>query len=290
MKNKLSKLKSSNNLLTEENTRRNFHFPIINSKNNNQLINYNLNKQNLENIKSSNILKTQIFENEKSPQIKIFHKKDFLRNYYEEINRNSSEHKTGTKKKIAIDSKNQLSNLLNKLINIKHKIRKINFRNTSKLNFTSSNNNNIPNFNNINQITERANTKPNLNSFYNSPIHLKKERIKSHKNLLDNKSKEKIIKKRKINVKLNSKKNILNYNYKYIFEENKKFQGSLKSNKLNNFLIKYKKAIDRNREEEIFHYKNMVLPETTIEKLIHLKNSLTLQKFKNEYYETIIKP
>lgn len=289
MKTKLEKLKSTNNLYTEENLRKNFHFPIINPQNSTKYVNLDFKKKNLKYANENNILKTQIFDFEKSPRIKNFHNNNFTENNYEETHKNFSTNKTILKRKIPNNSKVKLGNLLNNLIDIKHKIRKINFRNTTKINFNSNINNNADS-NNINHVTERTNSKLNLNTFYNSPIHIKKKCLESNKNIFNNKNKAKSVKKQKINVKLNSKKNVLNNNYISIFEEHKKFQRNLKNFKMINFLMKYKKTIQRNREEEILHYKKSVLPEKTIEKLIELRNNLTLQKFKNEYYEKIINP
>ena len=290
MNNKLGKPKSSYNLYTEENTQKNLYFPIINSQNNKKFINHDLKKKNFKNLKGSNILKTQIFEIEETPKINVFYSNDFSEKNIEEAHKNFPTNKVNMKKKIIPNPKVELNNLLDKLINIRHKIRKFNQMNTSKLNFTSNNNNNTTNINKLKSITERTNSKLNLNTFYNNPVQKKKEHIESFKSLFNNKNKLKMLKNKKIKIKLNSKKNIVNNNSNNMFEEHKKFQGNLKSYKISNFLMKYKKEIDKNREEEMLHYKNRVLPDKTIEKLVKLRNSLTMQKFKIEYYEKIINP
>ena len=49
----------------------------------------------------------------------------------------------------------------------------------------------------------------------------------------------------------------------------------------------YKKALKENEKEKKFHYQHMVFPKEMIEKIIQIKDDLTNNKFRNEYFKRL---
>ena len=49
----------------------------------------------------------------------------------------------------------------------------------------------------------------------------------------------------------------------------------------------YKKALEENEKEKNYHYQHMVFPKEMIEKIIQIKDDLTNNKFRNEYFKRL---
>lgn len=111
------------------------------------------------------------------------------------------------------------------------------------------------------------------------------KRIKT-KNILENISSNRLLKDKDLEKKKTlyfseKNKNILNNNK--IMNNHIKYIEKIRDNELMDLINRYKKSLNKNKVEEILHYKSRVFPSKIINYLIQMKNELTIDKFRNEY-------
>ena len=66
-----------------------------------------------------------------------------------------------------------------------------------------------------------------------------------------------------------------------------KYIARIRQNEMVALANQYKKALKENEKEKNYHYKNMVFPEKMIERLVQIKEELTINKFRNEYFKRL---
>ena len=62
-----------------------------------------------------------------------------------------------------------------------------------------------------------------------------------------------------------------------------KYIEKIKDNELLDLINRYKKSLNKNKKEEIFHFRSLVFPTPLINYLIQMKRELTIDKYRNEY-------
>jgi hypothetical protein len=66
-----------------------------------------------------------------------------------------------------------------------------------------------------------------------------------------------------------------------------KYIARIRQNEMVALANQYKKALKENEKEKNYHYKNMVFPKEMIERLVQIKEELTINKFRNEYFKRL---
>ena len=66
-----------------------------------------------------------------------------------------------------------------------------------------------------------------------------------------------------------------------------KYIARIRQNEMIALANQYKKALEDNEKEKNYHYKNMVFPKEMIERLVQIKEELTINKFRNEYFKRL---
>ena len=66
-----------------------------------------------------------------------------------------------------------------------------------------------------------------------------------------------------------------------------KYIARIRQNEMVALAHQYKKALKENEKEKNYHYKNMVFPKEMIERLVQIKEELTVNKFRNEYFKRL---
>ena len=62
-----------------------------------------------------------------------------------------------------------------------------------------------------------------------------------------------------------------------------KYIEKIKDSELMDLMKRYKKSINKNKAEEISHYRSLVFPTPLINHLIKMKTELIIDKYRNEY-------
>ena len=204
-----------------------------------------------------------------------------------------------------------LNVVFNKLLDIKHKIREIKAKKEKvkrKLLYDSNspNNNHSNSINKkspisflrkinykhgnvdtdinkkyINSYTKRNNISPyNIKTFlFNSRIFTPKHTNKvSYRNFQLSENKTENLRQDEIYRKKNSLKRI-NDHIKYI--------KHIRNIAISSLARQYKKALEENEKEKNYHYQHMIFPKEMIEKIIKIKDDLTNNKFRNEYFKRL---
>jgi len=204
-----------------------------------------------------------------------------------------------------------LHDVFNKLLDIKHKIREIKVKKEKakkKLLYDS----NSPNYNYNSSISKKSplsfsrkiynkidnpgsdnkkkciysyNQRNNISpyniksSIFNSNIFTPKNTNKaSFRNFQLNHNKTENFRQNEIYRKTNSLKRI-NDHIKYI--------EHIRDIAMLSLAQQYKKALEENEKEKNYHYQHMVFPKEMIEKIIQIKDDLTNNKFRNEYFKRL---
>jgi hypothetical protein len=66
-----------------------------------------------------------------------------------------------------------------------------------------------------------------------------------------------------------------------------KYIARIRQNEMMALANQYKKALEDNEKEKNYHYKNMVFPREMIERLVQIREELTVNKFRNEYFKRL---
>ena len=66
-----------------------------------------------------------------------------------------------------------------------------------------------------------------------------------------------------------------------------KYIARIRQNEMVALAHQFKKALKENEKEKNYHYKNMVFPNEMIERLVQIKEELTVNKFRNEYFKRL---
>ena len=99
-------------------------------------------------------------------------------------------------------------------------------------------------------------------------------------NKLYNFSKDKNFDKRSFYLNERNKEKIKNNNE---IHNHLKYIEKIKDNELMDLMKRYKKSINKNKAEEISHYRSLVFPTPLINHLIKMKKELIIDKYRNEY-------
>ena len=196
-------------------------------------------------------------------------------------------------KKRKINDSETLNDVFKQLLDIKHKIREVKdkkrnkifqfnttlsySKNSSsspkKINFKLSRN--IQNRNKNNTINYNNNKSYNFNTTFFNPTSKtpKNSRVLRRANTL------------KPNINIINFRNSANL-YKR-FNEHIKYILHIRENEMNSLASQFQKALDENEKEKDFHYKNRVFPLDIINKIIQIKDDLTLNKYRNEYFKRL---
>ena len=209
------------------------------------------------------------------------------------------------------NSEASLNEVFNKLLDIKHKIKEIKAKKEKvkkKLLYDS----NSPNYNYNNSIGKKSplsfskkinyklgnactdNKKKFIDSYsrrnnispynikssiFNSNIFTPKQTNKaSFRNFRLSENKTENFRQNEIYRKTNSLKRI-NDHIKYI--------EHIRNISMLSLAQQYKKALEENEKEKNYHYQHMVFPKEMIEKIIQIKDDLTNNKFRNEYFKRL---
>jgi len=237
------------------------------------------------------------FENHNSNNNNLINiKKDIHSNtiYSHRINSNFSKSMHACKnKKRKIKDSETLNDVFKKLLDIKRKIREVKNKKRNKIfqfNTTLSNSKNSSsspkkiNFNlkrncqnkNIyNSLNYHNNKSYNFNTTIFNPTTktIKKPRVLKRANTL------------KPNINIINFRNSANL-YKR-FNEHIKYILHIRESEMNFLASQFQKALDENEKEKDFHYKNRVFPLDIINKIIQIKEDLTLNKYRNEYFKRL---
>ena len=85
---------------------------------------------------------------------------------------------------------------------------------------------------------------------------------------------------------LRPKLDLNNNSFKRI-NDHMKYIARIRQNEMVALAHQYKKALEDNEKEKNYHYKNMVFPREMIERLVQIKEELTVNKFRNEYFKRL---
>ena len=85
---------------------------------------------------------------------------------------------------------------------------------------------------------------------------------------------------------LRPKLDLNNNSFKRI-NDHMKYIARIRQNEMVALAHQYKKALEENEKEKNYHYKNMVFPREMIERLVQIKEELTVNKFRNEYFKRL---
>jgi hypothetical protein len=77
-----------------------------------------------------------------------------------------------------------------------------------------------------------------------------------------------------------------NNSFKRIYDH-MKYIARIRQNEMVALAHQYKKALEDNEKEKNYHYKNMVFPREMIERIVQIKEELTVNKFRNEYFKRL---
>ena len=66
-----------------------------------------------------------------------------------------------------------------------------------------------------------------------------------------------------------------------------KYIARIRQNEMMALANQYKKALEDKKKEKNYHYKNMVFPREMIERLVQIREELTVNKFRNEYFKRL---
>ena len=123
-----------------------------------------------------------------------------------------------------------------------------------------------------------------LNLFKNNNIINDKKKLKPNFFSLDNIS---FISNNKTIEKKYYSENKNNLNSNKIIQNHMKYIEKIKDNELMDLIKRYKKSLNKNKIEELFHYRSLVFPAPLINYLIKLKKELIIDKYRNEYIKKI---
>ena len=211
------------------------------------------------------------------------------------------------------NNKNEMKDLLIKLMKLKHKINEINSMKKPKFNNKNTNKKNhdfcksngkLNDINNIKKINYRNNKK---NSIENNKFNNELNSYKTDMNFNSSNKNNDSYKRRKITLKLPLDNILHGQNYKKIKKENsnailnkKKYNtynniiiehanyiDKIRDNEFLNIFNKFKKSMKKNKKEEIYHKKSLVFPSNFVNYLIKRKNELIIDKYRNEYLNKI---
>ena len=211
------------------------------------------------------------------------------------------------------NNKNEMKDLLIKLMKLKHKINEINSMKKPKFNNKNTNKKShdfckssgkLNDINNIKKINYRNNKK---NSIENNKCNNEFNSYKTDMNFNSYNKNNDSYKRRKITLKLPLDNILHGQNYKKIKKENsnailnkKKYNtynniviehanyiDKIRDNEFLNILNKFKKSMKKNKKEEIYHKKSLVFPSNFVNYLIKRKNELIIDKYRNEYLNKI---
>ena len=202
-----------------------------------------------------------------------------------------------------------LNEVFNKLLDIKHKIREIKAKKEKvkkKLLYDS----NSPNYNHNNSIKSPLSFSRKINyKLDNVGTDIKKKDINSYtqkNNISPYNIKSSIFNSTIFTPKLGNKASFrnfhLNENKTENFRQNVIYRKTNSFKRINDHIKyiehirniamislarQYKKALEENEKEKNFHYQHMVFPKEMIEKIIQIKDDLTNNKFRNEYFKRL---
>ena len=219
---------------------------------------------------------------------------------------------------------NAMNDLLNKLIKVKKKINEIIVKKKDKVNQIKLNkhkNNNSNSNINLNDFAQQL-ISDNKNNISNDNEKEKTEE-KTNKKEISSKTRDKnnFNKKNKLELKLsfdenisnnsnnnkikafsvrkksntNSKSNLDKYDrYKFynnysqnIVTEHIKYIDKIRDTEFINLFQRFQKSLLKNKIEEINHMRSLVFPKKLVDKIIKMKNELTIDKYRNEYLNKI---
>ena len=218
---------------------------------------------------------------------------------------------------------NAMNDLLNKLIKIKKKICEISVKKKEKVNkiklFKHKENNSNSN-KNMNAFIPKLISDNKNNNSINKKEKSKDKSNKKEKSLKTN-DKNKFNKKKQLELKLSFDENINNNsknnkikafsvrkqsnsnsksisdkydkikfynNYSQnIVKEHIKYIDKIRDSEFINLFQRFQKSLLKNKIEEINHLRSLVFPKKLVDKIIKMKNELTIDKYRNEYLNKI---
>ena len=218
---------------------------------------------------------------------------------------------------------NAMNDLLNKLIKMKKKICEISVKKKEKVNkiklFKHKENNSNSN-KNLNVFIPKLIVDNKNNNSINKKEKSKDKSNKKEKSLKTN-DKNKFNKKKQLELKLSFDENINNNsknnkikafsvrkqsnsnsksisdkydklkfynNYSQnIVKEHIKYIDKIRDSEFINLFQRFQKSLLKNKIEEINHLRSLVFPKKLVDKIIKMKNELTIDKYRNEYLNKI---
>lgn len=194
---------------------------------------------------------------------------------------NKSMYACKTRKKNNNDSKS-LNDVFKELLNIKHKIKDVKKQKRNK----------VFQFKTI--LKESKNSKTNKDKSddlkrdnRNNNSTRNKHNISNNIHFLTFNNNSKIItpKSTKPNINIvNFKKSASSYRR---FNDHIKYILHIRESEMSSLANQFQKALDENEKEKDFHYKNRIFPLEIIERLNKIKDDLTLNKYRNEYFKRL---
>ena len=197
-----------------------------------------------------------------------------------------------------------LKEVFNKLLNVKHKIKELkDKRNKKRLRLLTEINHPLyKNKKNLSYSQRKINTKLNNqnknnltnyvnNTTSNNILNLKSSLIHQKKTTSKNFTKVNFQSNNKQTKTLKPNINLINFRrsasiYKK-FNEHIKYIEHIRQSEIVSLAKQYKRALYQNEKEKDFHYKNCVFPLDIIERIIKIKEHLTLNKYRNEYLKRL---
>ena len=186
------------------------------------------------------------------------------------------------KKRIKNDSES-LNDVFKELMDIKHKIKNIKTIKKNKIYQFNSNLSNIykSNINNNYNPNDFHYFRNSNKTYYNSQFHTFNLKLKNPK------------KRNERNIKINLKTNINLVKFKKSenlfkrFNEHINYILHIRESEMNALFNQYQRALEENEKEKDLHFKNRIFPLEMIRKLIKIKDDLTINKYRNEYFKRI---
>ena len=202
----------------------------------------------------------------------------------------TSKNKINKRKNENNESEN-LNDVFKQLLNIKHKIRDINVQKKNKIyQFNTNLSNTLNSANKYNFKLNNQKYNHTISNYYthnhnNISYNKNYSTLALNSKTLKNKRGTKRIQSLKPNINIvNFKKSSNSYRR---FNEHIKYILHIRENEMNALANQFQKALEENEKEKDFHYKNRIFPLEIIEKLIKIKDDLTLSKYRNEYFKRV---
>lgn len=183
-----------------------------------------------------------------------------------------------------------LNDIFNQLLDIKHKIKYINFQKNNKISQFNSSLSNISK-----KSSEKINFKlsnyNNNQTFSRHNYHNCTSYDKKMSSFTSNIKTPRNIKSLKRTKSLKPNINIVNFrksaNIYRRFNEHIKYILHIRENEMISLANQFQKALEDNEKEKAVHYKNRIFPLEIIERINKIKGDLTLNKYRNEYFKRI---